>query len=74
MYTIGQIQAAKENAKLHGIQLPISDEQAAAFLSWYFANNVEYNSVMEAAAYGIRGLDTTGYNQQIAKWQEILGE
>ena len=72
-YTKRQVQAAKENAALHGHRVAVSDETAIEFLDWFHSHATPRNSVEDAKRAGLMGLCTNGVRQQEVVWLEILG-
>jgi|GEM_PF-1584900 len=74
-FTQDQIEAAKDNAVLHGYDRAlISDSVAIEFLQWYHNHKTDCASVEEAARVGLLGLATNGISQQVAFWEEAIDE
>ena len=72
-FTQNQIEAAKDNAALHGYDRgSISDSVAIDFLQWYHNHKTDCASVEEAARLGLLGLFANGIEQQVAFWEEAI--
>ena len=70
-----QIEAAKDNAALHGYDREsIPDSAAIKFLQWYHNQHTSCASVEEAKRVGLLGLTTNGIKQQASFWREALNE
>ena len=72
-FTQNQIEAAKDNAALHGYDRgSISDSVAIDFLHWYHNHKTDCASVEEAVRLGLLGLFANGIEQQVAFWEEAI--
>jgi len=72
-FTQDQIEAAKDNAALHGYDRgSISDSVAIEFLQWYHDHKTDCASIEEAARVGLLGLAANGIEQQVAFWEEAI--
>ena len=74
-FTQDQIEAAKDNAALHGYDRgSISDSVAIEFLQWYHNHKTSCASIEEAMRVGLLGLATPLPSQQVAFWEEAIDE